>query len=65
MLREGDWKYIDSPDDICELYNLRQDPDELKNLAPTQATLTAEMKAKLREWCPLPVAGAIPPTKHD
>ena len=58
MLREGIWKYIDHPDDVCELYDLRQDPDELDNVAIAQATRAAEMKAKLREWCPIPVAVA-------
>ncbi|MFI3213329.1 MAG: sulfatase-like hydrolase/transferase [Eubacteriales bacterium] len=32
MIREGDYKLSIYGDDICELYNLAQDPDELYNL---------------------------------
>jgi choline-sulfatase len=33
MLRQGDWKFIHSPADPDQLFNLATDPQELKNLA--------------------------------
>jgi choline-sulfatase len=33
MIRDGDWKYCYYMGDIPELYNLREDPQEMKNLA--------------------------------
>ncbi|SVA14902.1 uncharacterized protein METZ01_LOCUS67756 [marine metagenome] len=32
MLRKGDWKLSIYEDDLCELYNLKDDPEELVNL---------------------------------
>lgn len=33
MIKRGDWKYITCPADPDQLYNLRNDPDEIINLA--------------------------------
>jgi len=33
MVRDGRYKYIHTEDDICELYDLNHDPDEMLNLA--------------------------------
>jgi choline-sulfatase len=33
MVRHGDWKYCHYENDIPELFNLREDPNEMRNLA--------------------------------
>lgn len=33
MVRDSRYKFIDTQDDICELYDLKNDPDEMLNLA--------------------------------
>lgn len=49
MLRTRDWKYIWNTTDTDELYDLRQDPNELVNLiaAPRCQTLVAQMRKTL------------------
>jgi choline-sulfatase len=53
MLRAGDFKYMtyahDAPD---QMFNLREDPEEMNNLAiqPAFAAKAAEMKTKLDTW---------------
>ena len=50
-IREGDWKlieYFESGD--VELFNLKNDPGEKKDLSKTEADKTASMYAKLRTW---------------
>jgi choline-sulfatase len=37
MIRRGPWKFIYGQDDVCMLFNLDQDPDELNNLAEQAA----------------------------
>lgn len=44
MIRQGDFKYSYYVNDMPELYNLRADPEEMKNLA-----LRAEYKSKVDE----------------
>ncbi len=44
-LESGDWKYVDAP--RPELYDLRADPGELKNLYPTRQALGHEMRDRL------------------
>ena len=49
MLRRGPWKFIHSPVDPDQLFNLTDDPDELNNLAPTHplaGLMRAEVTAK-------------------
>jgi choline-sulfatase len=53
MLRRGPHKFIHSPVDPDQLYNLHHDPDELANLAaqPDAASLAAEFRAEIaRHW---------------
>jgi choline-sulfatase len=37
MVRRGDWKYCHYTDDTPELFNLRDDPQEMRNLAVSPA----------------------------
>lgn len=52
MIRRGDYKYNYYVNDMAELYNLRDDPKEMRNLAlePASAAKVAEMKAQLFAW---------------
>jgi choline-sulfatase len=52
MIREGDYKYIYYVDDMPQLYNLRTDPEEMKNLAlmPAYKEKASEMQQKLFAW---------------
>ena len=45
MLREGRWKYIEAP--RPELYDLRQDPAESRNLASVETARAAALRAGL------------------
>jgi choline-sulfatase len=49
MLRRGPWKFIHSPADPDQLFNLQDDPLELKNLAtahPLAKQFRAEVEAR-------------------
>ncbi len=46
FIREGDWKYVHNHEGDYRLYNLADDPDELKNLA--EDSVHAERIEKLR-----------------
>jgi choline-sulfatase len=52
MIRRGDFKYNYYVNDMAELYNLREDPKEMRNLAlePPSAGKVAEMKEQLFAW---------------
>jgi choline-sulfatase len=53
MVRRGPWKFIYSQDDVCMLYHLPSDPDELRNLAGTPAhadTLQSFMQQVAARW---------------
>lgn len=52
MIRSQFWKYIYYPDGYSELYYLRGDPDETRNLAghPEHADVEREMKDRLLHW---------------
>lgn len=47
----GDWKFIQYPEmSIKMLFNLKDDPIELRNLAKTHVDKTNEMETVLKEW---------------
>jgi len=53
MIRRGPWKFVHSPVDPDQLYDMAADPDELANLAadPALAALVAELRAEVaRRW---------------
>ena len=61
MIRHGDYKYCYYIDDMPELYNLRTDPHEMKNLAlsPAYKEKAKEMQQRLFAWHrPARIAGA-------
>ncbi|MFC1980591.1 hypothetical protein ACFLVS_07150 [Chloroflexota bacterium] len=49
-VRTNEYKYIWSSDGRDELYNIRQDPEELNNLIETKPEKARELKALLKEW---------------
>jgi arylsulfatase A-like enzyme/acetyl esterase/lipase len=50
-VREGDWKLIEFYHyEKVELYNLKRDPSESKNVAESNAERTSELLKKLRAW---------------
>jgi choline-sulfatase len=52
MVRDGDYKYTFWVHDVAELYNLREDPEEMHNLAlrPEFSATVASLKSKLFAW---------------
>ena len=52
MIRRGEWKYNYYTHDIAELFNLREDPDEMHNLAlaPQYKAKVEELKAQIFGW---------------
>jgi choline-sulfatase len=52
MIRRGDFKYNHYVNDMAELYNLREDPKEMRNLAlePASSAKVAQMKEQLFAW---------------
>ena len=50
MIKRGRYKFVYSPADPDQLYDLAEDPDELRNLAPTAARRAAcgEFRAESR-----------------
>lgn len=63
-IREGDFKLIENYDDgSLELYNLRDDLGERKNLVKTKGELAARLQTKLHAW--LKESGAQMPQKSD
>jgi choline-sulfatase len=52
MVRRGDYKYCYYVGDMPELYDLRNDPQEMKNLAilPEYKSRVEEMRRRLFEW---------------
>ncbi len=63
-IRAGDWKLIAFyHDDRVELYNLKTDPNEKRDLSKTQPRKAAELLAQLRQW--QAEMGAAMPTPRD
>jgi choline-sulfatase len=60
MIRDGDWKYCHYVNDAAELYNLRDDPQEMNNLALEAAhrRRMEGMKQMLFSWHRPAEAGA-------
>ncbi len=56
MIRKGRYKFIHSPADPDQLYDLSQDPDELVNLAddPSAGDIVVGMRREVRERWDLP-----------
>ena len=54
MLRRGQWKYCHYRGDIAELYNLTDDPSEMRNLATdlTHRETADRLRAQLAAWYP-------------
>jgi choline-sulfatase len=52
MLRRGNYKYTLWTNDIPELYDLKSDPNEMKNLAadPAHRQKLDDMKRQLLAW---------------
>jgi choline-sulfatase len=52
MIRDGDWKYCHYVNDLPELYHLREDPQEMDNLAPDRSRRQTmdELRQKLFSW---------------
>ena len=52
MIRSGDFKYCYYANDTPELYNLRDDPKEMNNLAqaPAQQSRIEDLQAQLFKW---------------
>lgn len=51
MIRKGQWKYIHYFDAPCQLFDLKNDPDELKDLSGTEPEIIKEMRAELITIC--------------
>jgi len=75
VMREGDWKLIEffgdsfdadfryQPGRKLELFNLRDDPGETRDLASVEPARTGAMSAKIHDWLrsiPAPVPGENP-----
>jgi choline-sulfatase len=52
MIRDGDWKYNHWANDLPELYNLRDDPGEVRNLAFESAhrSTMEKLRERLLAW---------------
>jgi choline-sulfatase len=60
MIKRGRYKFVHSPADPDQLYDLREDPDEIVNLArvPEHATRVAEFRAEVDARWDLPALHA-------
>ena len=52
MIRIGEYKYVYNPPDVDELYDLDEDPAELRNLIdhPDYAAVRADLRDRLLDW---------------
>lgn len=66
VIHAGDWKLLEFFEDgRLELYNLREDLGETRNLAELQPERTAQLLARMRAWrdevnAPLPTRNSLP-----
>lgn len=51
MLRQGDWKLIHNLAAPHQLFNLREDPDELRNLHDDEPAIAGRLDRALRDLC--------------
>lgn len=51
MIADDRYKYIESTNDIHELYDLYEDPQELHNIAESEPVIVTELQKKLKEIC--------------
>ncbi len=58
MVRRGVWKYIAYAGDQPQLFNLKDDPDEMQNLAAFNPRIVERMDALLRSVCDYPAVDA-------
>ena len=60
MIKRGRYKFVHSPVDPDQLYDLKDDPDELRNLAPLaqHAARTREFRAEVAQRWDLPALHA-------
>lgn len=62
-VRSGDWKLLEYfEDNRVELYNLREDPGEARDLATKNPRQAARLRARLRAWWQ--EADALPPSAN-
>ena len=62
-MRDGDWRLVHFyEDDRTELYDLKNDPEEKRDVSVTEKTKLAELRAKLDAW--LKETGAQFPTPN-
>ena len=62
MIRTENWKYVYSPDDRSELFDIAADPREITNLAddPEYASVVSRMQERLLHWM-LDTGDVLPP----
>jgi choline-sulfatase len=60
MIKRGRFKFVHSPVDPDQLYDLTEDPDEVRNLAdaPAHAARRREFRAEVQQRWDLPALGA-------
>ncbi|MFB3826656.1 MAG: sulfatase-like hydrolase/transferase [Bryobacteraceae bacterium] len=58
MLRRGDWKYIAYAGYEPQLFNLKEDPEEMRNLAKSRPDVAKDMEARLRRAVDYPAVDA-------
>jgi choline-sulfatase len=51
MIRKGDWKLIYNVDAKHQLYNLKEDPEELNNLFEDRTDIYNQLKKELLNIC--------------
>ncbi len=50
LIRTHEWKYVYASDGASQLYNLKKDPGETRNLVREPGTPKAELHARLAQW---------------